>query len=111
MTVIVPPAGALSRAELVELDKRHVWHPYTAMGRYRAETDPLVIVRAEGSRLFDADGRSYLDANSSWYCAALGHRHPRLLAALAEQAQTLAHVVLAGITHEPAARLAAELAA
>ena len=101
----------LSRDRIVELDKRHVWHPYTAMGRYVAETEPLVIVGAEGSRFFDANGRSYLDANSSWYCAALGHRHPRLVAALTEQARTLPHVVLAGVTHEPAARLAAELSA
>lgn len=99
------------RRRIVELDKTHVWHPYTQMGEYVAETDPLVIVRAEGSRLYDADGRSYLDANASWYCAALGHRHPRLVAALTEQAQSLCHVALAGITHEPAARLAAELAA
>jgi adenosylmethionine-8-amino-7-oxononanoate aminotransferase len=101
----------MKRDRIVELDKAHVWHPYTAMGAYVAETDPLVVVRAEGARLFDADGRSYLDANSSWYCAALGHRHPRLVAALHEQADALCHVALAGITHEPAARLAAELAA
>jgi len=108
----LPPRDAPSfRNELVALDKRHVWHPYTPMGPYLEKTDPLVIVRAEGSRFFDANGRSYLDANSSWYCAALGHRHPRLVRALVEQAETLAHVVLAGITHEPAARLAGELAA
>jgi adenosylmethionine-8-amino-7-oxononanoate aminotransferase len=101
----------MNRERIVELDKSHVWHPYTAMSKYVAETDPLVIVRAEGARLYDADGRSYIDANSSWYCAALGHRHPRLVAALHEQADALCHVALAGITHEPAARLAAELAA
>jgi len=101
----------MNRERIVELDKSHVWHPYTAMGKYVAETDPLVVVRAEGARLYDADGRSFIDANSSWYCAALGHRHPRLVAALREQAETLCHVALAGITHEPAARLAAELAA
>jgi adenosylmethionine---8-amino-7-oxononanoate aminotransferase len=100
----------MNRERIVELDKAHVWHPYTAMAKYVAETDPLVVVRAEGARLFDADGRSYLDANSSWYCAALGHRHPRLVAALREQAETLCHVALAGVTHEPAVRLAAELA-
>jgi adenosylmethionine-8-amino-7-oxononanoate aminotransferase len=100
----------LSRERIVELDKRHVWHPYTPMGRYQAEVDPLVVTRAEGARLFDVNGRSYLDANSSWWCMALGHGHPRLVAALKEQAERLPHVALAGITHEPAARLAAELA-
>ncbi|HEX5100667.1 MAG TPA: adenosylmethionine--8-amino-7-oxononanoate transaminase [Polyangiaceae bacterium] len=106
-----PRAPSPSRSELVALDKRHVWHPYTPMGPYLEATDPLVVVRAEGSRFFDANGRSYLDASSSWYCAALGHRHPRLVQALTEQAETLAHVVLAGVTHEPAVRLAAELSA
>jgi adenosylmethionine---8-amino-7-oxononanoate aminotransferase len=99
---------SLSRDRIVALDQRHVWHPYTPMSRWQ-ETDPIVVTGARGSRFFDADGRSYLDANASWWCAALGHGHPRLLAALAEQAATFAHVPLAGITHEPAARLASEL--
>jgi adenosylmethionine-8-amino-7-oxononanoate aminotransferase len=98
------------RARIVELDKRFVWHPYTEMQAYLEHTEPLVIERADGARLFDADGRSYLDANSSWWCALLGHRHPRLVRALAEQAGMLAHVALAGITHAPAAELARELA-
>jgi adenosylmethionine-8-amino-7-oxononanoate aminotransferase len=99
------------RQEIVRLDKSHVWHPYTPMDRYIAEVDPLVIERASGARLFDVDGRSYLDANSSWWVASLGHAHPRLVAALTQQAARLAHVSLAGVTHEGAARLAEELVA
>jgi adenosylmethionine-8-amino-7-oxononanoate aminotransferase len=99
------------RAAIVAADKRRVWHPYTPMQRYLDEVDPLVIDRAEGARLFDVDGRSYLDANSSWYVATLGHAHPRLVAALTAQAQRLAHTSLAGVTHEPAARLAEDLIA
>jgi adenosylmethionine---8-amino-7-oxononanoate aminotransferase len=99
------------RQHIIEFDKRHVWHPYTAMGPYIERGSPLVIDRASGSRLFDADGRSYIDANSSWYCASLGHDHPRLLAALREQLATFAHVPLAGITHEPAVELARALVA
>lgn len=99
------------RERIVELDKRHVWHPYTPMGVYIDQTSPLVIERASGSRLFDVDGRSYLDANASWWCAALGHDHPRLLAALHEQLAAFAHVPLAGIAHEPAAELAQALLA
>ncbi len=99
------------RQEIVRLDKTHVWHPYTPMERYIAEVDPLVIERASGARLFDVDGRSYLDANSSWWVASLGHAHPRLVAALTQQAARLAHVSLAGVTHEGAARLAEELVA
>jgi adenosylmethionine---8-amino-7-oxononanoate aminotransferase len=99
------------RREIVELDKAHVWHPYTPMGKYIAETDPLVVERSEGSRLYDVDGRSYIDANSSWWTALVGHRHPRLVDALKRQADRLCHVALAGITHAEAATLAHELAA
>jgi len=100
---------ALPREQVIELDKAYVWHPYTAMDEYIAETNPLVIARASGSRLFDADGRAYLDGNSSWWCAALGHNHPRLVRALAAQAERLCHTALAGITHEPVAVLAKQL--
>src|SRR4051812_15928088 len=98
-----------TRTALIAADKRYVWHPYTPMQRYIDEVDPLVIDRAQGSRLFDLDGRSYLDANSSWWVASLGHGHPRLVAALAAQASRLGHTSLAGVTHAPAARLAEEL--
>ena len=100
----------MDRAQIVALDKARVWHPYTAMGRYVAETDPFVIVKARGSRLFDADGKSYVDANSSWWLALLGHNHPRLIEALKRQADLFCHASLAGATHEPAAALADALA-
>jgi adenosylmethionine---8-amino-7-oxononanoate aminotransferase len=98
-----------SRDALVELDKRFVWHPYTPMDRYVREIDPLVVARTEGSRLHDMNGRSYIDGNASWWTALLGHQHPRLVAALVEQASRFCHAALAGITHQPAAELAAEL--
>jgi len=98
-----------TRAAIVALDKQRVWHPYTEMGAYIAETDPLVIHRAEGARLFDVDGRTYLDANSSWWSQTLGHNHPRLIAALKRQADELCHCALAGMIHPAAAALASEL--
>jgi adenosylmethionine-8-amino-7-oxononanoate aminotransferase len=101
----------MTREEILELDRRHLWHPYTPMRRWIEEARPLVVDRAEGARIWDVDGRSYLDANSSWWVATLGHRHPRLVAALRAQSERLCHVALAGITHEPASRLAAELVA
>ncbi len=107
------PASASpdERARIVALDKRRVWHPYTPMGRYREETDPLVIERAEGARLYDLDGREYLDGNSSWWVASLGHGHPRLVRALREQSERLCHTALAGIAHAGAADLAEALCA
>jgi adenosylmethionine-8-amino-7-oxononanoate aminotransferase len=101
----------LAREHVIALDKAHVWHPYTAMDEYIAETNPLVVSRASGCRLFDADGRVYIDGNASWWCCALGHNHPRLVRALAAQAERLSHTALAGMTHEPAALLAKNLVA
>ncbi|MEO6598430.1 MAG: aminotransferase class III-fold pyridoxal phosphate-dependent enzyme [Polyangiaceae bacterium] len=88
---------ALAREQVIALDKAHVWHPYTAIDEYIAETNPQVIARASGSRRFDADGRAYLDGNSSWWCAALGHNRPRLVRALRAQAERFSHTALAGL--------------
>ncbi len=69
----------------------------------------LPIARAEGAWLHGHDGRRYLDAVSSWWTCLLGHRHPRIVAALKDQLDRLDHVMLAGFTHEPAIELAEEL--
>jgi adenosylmethionine-8-amino-7-oxononanoate aminotransferase len=92
--------------DLVARDRKLLWHPYT---RHGVEPDPLPIVRAEGARLWLADGRVLVDAISSWWACLHGHGHPRLVEALARQAQELDHVLFAGATHEPAVRLAEEL--
>ena len=52
---------------------------------------PVVFERGSGCRLFDASGRAYLDFISGIGVASLGHAHPRLAAAIAEQAETLLH--------------------
>lgn len=97
------------RDRVLGADKRYLWHPYTAMDRYINETEPLVVARAEGSRLYDMDGRSYIDGNASWWTALLGHNHPRLTQALRDQTTQLCHTSLAGVTHEAAALFAEDL--
>lgn len=52
---------------------------------------PLVLVRGEGSHVFDADGKGYIDLLSGLGVASLGHAHPGLADALAEQARELVH--------------------
>ncbi len=94
---------------VVDLDKQYVWHPYTEMSHYRESVDPLVIVEAAGSRLMGADGRSYIDANASWWTSVVGHNHPRLVSALRRQSETLCHAALGGIAHSPASELAEAL--
>ncbi len=95
----------MSRESIVALDKKRVWHPYTAMDDYRERIDPIVVDRADGPYLHDLDGRSYIDANSSWWVASLGHNHPRLVEVLKRQAERNCHSALAGMTHEAAALL------
>jgi adenosylmethionine-8-amino-7-oxononanoate aminotransferase len=99
----------MKRESILSHDRAHVWHPYTQMQEYLEHGKPLVLERAQGSRLYDVDGRSYIDANASWWASTLGHQHPRLVQALCEQAAKMCHVALAGIAHEPSAALAAEL--
>jgi adenosylmethionine-8-amino-7-oxononanoate aminotransferase len=99
----------MKRESILGQDRAHVWHPYTQMQEYLEQGTPLVLERAQGSRLYDVDGRSYIDANASWWASTLGHQHPRLVRALCEQAAKMCHVALAGIAHEPSAALAAEL--
>jgi len=97
-----------SDEELIALDRAHLWRPYTSSEDH--ENRPLFVVdRAEGPWLIAADGRRVLDASGSWWSNNLGHGHPRLRDAIARQSKRLMHCTLAAATHEPAARLAAEL--
>ena len=71
---------------------------------------PVVFVRGEGARLFDDQGRAYLDFVSGIGVASLGHAHPALTRALADQAATLSHtsnLYFHPLQGELAARLAA----
>jgi adenosylmethionine-8-amino-7-oxononanoate aminotransferase len=95
-----------SRFDIRSADDRFVWHPYTQHG---LNQPPIPISRAEGAHLYAEDGRRIFDAVSSWWVTLHGHAHPKISAAIAEQAATLEQVIFAGFTHEPAARLAAEL--
>ncbi|EQB13738.1 adenosylmethionine-8-amino-7-oxononanoate aminotransferase [Novosphingobium lindaniclasticum LE124] len=85
-----------------------MWHPFTQHGL--EEPVPLVT-HAEGALLHTADGRAVVDAVSSWWVTTHGHGHPRIKAAIAEQAQKLDQIIFAGWTHEPAEQVAAGLRA
>lgn len=93
-------------SEILERDRRHVWHPFT---QHASERDPVVVMRAQGASLFDEEGNELLDLISSWWTCVHGHAHPALVETLHTQAQTLEHVMFAGFTHAPAANLSFEL--
>jgi acetylornithine/N-succinyldiaminopimelate aminotransferase len=69
--------------DVIALEKEHVLQVY--------RRGSVVFDRGRGCRLFDADGRSYLDLISGVGVAALGHAHPRLASAIADQAEQLLH--------------------
>ena len=93
---------------LSERDLKVIWHPYTQMQTAAA---PVGIVRGEGACVYDEDGKCYIDAVSSWWVNIHGHAHPYIAAKVAEQLNTLEHVIFAGFTHEPAVELAERLLA
>ncbi len=91
-----------------ELDKRHVWHPFTQMREWDAG-EPLVITEAEGAVLRDANGREYLDGNSSIWTNIHGHRRAEIDDAIREQLGRVAHTSFLGLTNDVAPRFAHEL--
>ena len=93
-------------SSLLERDKVCVWHPYTQTG---FGVDPLPVIGAAGSALILEDGRRVIDGISSWWCCLHGHGDARLAKAASEQFLTIDHVLFAGVTHEPAVRLAERL--
>jgi adenosylmethionine-8-amino-7-oxononanoate aminotransferase len=93
-----------------ELDRRHLWHPFTQQRDWEAE-EPLVIEAAEGIDLIDAEGRRYIDGVSSLWCNVHGHRHPLIDQAVREQLERVAHSTMLGLTHPGAAEVAARLVA
>ncbi|WP_432186765.1 adenosylmethionine--8-amino-7-oxononanoate transaminase [Streptomyces sp. Tue6028] len=97
----------LSVRELLDLDRRHVWHPY---GPMPGRQEPLVVESASGVRLRMADGSGELiDGMSSWWSAIHGYNHPVLNEAARGQLDRMSHVMFGGLTHEPAVQLAKRL--
>jgi adenosylmethionine---8-amino-7-oxononanoate aminotransferase len=98
----------MDKAEILRLDREHVWHPCTQQKDHET-MPPIPIVRGEGVFLVDVDGNRYIDGVSSWWVNLFGHNHPRLNGALVRQTERIAHHIFAGFTHEPAVELAHRL--
>lgn len=99
-----------SKQSLLRRDRERVWHPFTQMKDY-AVCDHLLIERAEGLYLYDADGNRYTDTVSSWWVNVHGHGHPRIKQAIVRQLDEIDHIMFSGFTHRPAIELADRLAA
>ncbi len=86
-----------------------LWHPFAAMGR--VDGHEFVLVRGQGSRVWDADGAEYLDATAGLWFAHVGHGRAEIAEAVAAQLGTLAaHHIFGDHANEPALELAGRLA-
>jgi len=103
-TFAVPTDEATVRAS----DRAHVFHSWSAQGAI----NPLPIARAEGSRFWDYQGKGYLDFTSGLVNVNIGYNHPRMIAAIAEQAGRMTTIApgYAVDVRSEAARLIAERA-
>ncbi len=90
----------------LDFEHAHVWHPYAPL---KGAGTPYAVRSAHGVRLVLEDGRELIDGMSSWWSAIHGYNHPVLNAAAHAQLDTMAHVMFGGLTHRPAAELAARL--
>jgi adenosylmethionine---8-amino-7-oxononanoate aminotransferase len=100
--------GGFSVDTLRAWDKAHVWHPFTPMSTYLA-SDPVMIVRGEGRRLQDIEGRWYWDGSSSIWLNVHGHHDPSLDRAVRDQLDRIAHSTLLGQANVPSTLLARRL--
>ena len=77
--------------------------------RYGGTFEPMIIERAKGSFVYDADGRAILDFTSGQMSAVLGHSHPEIVSVIGEYAGKLDHL-FSGMLSRPVVDLATRLA-
>ncbi len=80
-----------------------VWHPFS---QHQLESAFKKIVKTDGAYLIDEEGRSVLDAISSWWVITHGHRHPVIMEAIRNALERFDQIIFAEYTHEPAEALA-----
>lgn len=93
--------------DIQRLDQEHVWHPYAAMPN---SIPCLPVQSAKGCEIHLTDGRTLIDGMSSWWACIHGYSHPHIVRAAKDQIDQMSHVMFGGLTHDPAVRLASELA-
>ena len=85
------------------------WRNATQHLRYGGTFEPMIIERAKGSFVYDADGRAILDFTSGQMSAVLGHSHPEIVSVIGEYAGKLDHL-FSGMLSRPVVDLATRLA-
>src|SRR3954462_11592762 len=103
-----PPASG-AQSNLQELAKKHLWMHFTRMGAY-ADHEVPIIVRGEGSYVWDEHGKRYLDGLSALFCVNAGHGRAELGQAAAEQIKELGFYTNWSYAHPRSIELAARVA-
>ena len=93
---------------LEEADKKYVWHPFTQMQEWEAET-PIIITEGQDCFIKDIYGRWYLDGVSSLWVNIFGHRKKEIDDAITDQLGKIAHSTMLGLSNAPAIELAEKL--
>ena len=83
-----------------------IWLPYSQM---RTAPSPHVATRTEGVRIHLEDGRCLVDGIASWWTACHGYNHPHIREAVRRQLETMPHVMLGGLAHDPVIKLTERL--
>ncbi|MEG2720760.1 MAG: adenosylmethionine--8-amino-7-oxononanoate transaminase [Oscillospiraceae bacterium] len=84
-----------------------IWYPYEQMKTMKS---PYKVIDAKGVYLYTDDNKM-IDSVSSWWSVIHGYKHPELNDAIISQTQKFSHIMLGGLTHEPAEKLSAKLQA
>jgi len=95
---------------LEQLDKKHIWHPFTQMQDWAKEPQ-LIIESGAGSILTDIHGKKYIDGVSSLWVTVHGHRKKEIDQAVSNQLKKISHTTLLGLSNIPAVLLAEKLVA
>nr|WP_290828806.1 aspartate aminotransferase family protein [Halomonas sp.] len=80
-----PPLSDVDNTYVHGLDRQYVFHSWAQQG----SLDPMVIAGAQGCRVWDYAGRSYLDFSSQLVNTNIGHQHPKVVSAIQAQAASL----------------------
>jgi adenosylmethionine-8-amino-7-oxononanoate aminotransferase len=99
--------AAMTDPEWLDEGLRHIWLPYAQM---KTTPRPVAVKATQGARIILHDGRELVDGIGSWWTAVHGYNHPYLLEAVRRQLEIMPHVMLGGLAHEQAYRLAWRLA-
>ncbi len=96
----------MTKDKILKKDRKFLWHPFT---QHNHSEDPIVIDSARGEKLYDIDGKEYIDLISSWWINTHGHCRKEIIKSVFDQSKKLEQVLFAGFTHKPAVDLAEKI--